>query len=138
MNAQDDLTFNMIGATTESPSQNPLLAYINQEFVAIKQNCLAGTPVTSDCLLLTRGCVGREQAHLSLGPLGLAEGSSTASLFLRHAPRKYLLNKHMLPFILRIYSTPYRLARVFIIHNHLTSVFCFALVDADKLCNREF
>ena len=30
--AHDDLTFNVIGATMESPSQMPLLAYINQEF----------------------------------------------------------------------------------------------------------
>ena len=43
-----DLTFNVTGATLESTSQNPLLAYINQEFVAIKQNCLDGTPVSSD------------------------------------------------------------------------------------------
>ena len=50
--AHDDLTFNVIGATMESPSQNPLLAYINQEFVAIKRNCLDGTPVASDCLSL--------------------------------------------------------------------------------------
>ena len=42
-----NLTFNVIGATMESPSQTPLLAYINQEFVAIKRNCLDGTPVTS-------------------------------------------------------------------------------------------
>ena len=50
--AHDDLTFNVIGATMESPSQNPLAAYINQEFVAIKRNCLDGTLVVSDCLLL--------------------------------------------------------------------------------------
>ena len=50
-----NLTFNVIGATMESPSQTPLLAYINQEFVAIKRNCLDGTPVASDCLSLVRG-----------------------------------------------------------------------------------
>ena len=51
-----DLTFNVIGATIESLSQNPpLLAYINQEFVAIKRNCLEGTPVVSDCLSLVEG-----------------------------------------------------------------------------------
>ena len=50
-----NLTFNVIGATMESPSQNPLLAYINQEFVAIKRNCLEGTPVVSDCLSLAEG-----------------------------------------------------------------------------------
>ena len=33
-----------------------------------------------------RGWVGREQAHLSSGPLGFGEGSSTASLFLRSTP----------------------------------------------------
>ena len=48
-----NLTFNVIGATLANPS--PLLAYINQEFVAIKRNCLDGTPVTSDCLSLTEG-----------------------------------------------------------------------------------
>ena len=84
-----NLTFNVIGATMESPSQTPLLAYINQEFVAIKRNCLDGTPVASDCLS-PRGWVGRQQAHLSSGPLGFAEGSSTASLFLRSAPRTTL------------------------------------------------
>ena len=37
---------------------------------------------------LPRGWVGGQQAHLSSGPLGFAEGSSTASLFLRSAPRR--------------------------------------------------
>ena len=32
------------------PRKTPLLAFINQGFVAIKQNCLDGTPVQSDCL----------------------------------------------------------------------------------------
>ena len=50
-----DLTFNVTGATLESPSQNPLLAYINQEFVAIKRNCLDRTPVAFDCLSLAEG-----------------------------------------------------------------------------------
>ena len=50
-----DLTFNVIGATMESPSQNPLLAYINQEFVAIKWNCLDGTPIASDCFSIAEG-----------------------------------------------------------------------------------
>ena len=50
-----NLTFNVIGATMGGPSQTPLLAYINQEFVAIKRNCLDGTPVASDCLLLAEG-----------------------------------------------------------------------------------
>ena len=68
------------------PCKTPLLAYINQEFVAIKLNCLDGT---LSCLIVCRswrGCVGGQQSHLSLGPLGLAEGSSTASLSLWRAP----------------------------------------------------
>ena len=40
---------------------------------------------------LLRGWVDRQQAHLSLGPLGFAEGSSTAFLSLRSAPRSYCL-----------------------------------------------
>ena len=48
-----NLTFNVIGATMER--QTPLLAYINQEFVAIKRNCLDGTPVVSYCLSLDEG-----------------------------------------------------------------------------------
>ena len=39
---------------------------------------------------LQRGWVGGQQAHLSSGPLGIAEGSSTASLFLRSAPLNYV------------------------------------------------
>ena len=62
-----NLTFNVIGATTESPSQNPLLAYINQEFVAIKQNCLDGTLVTSDCLSVAEGLGWRTAGSLFLG-----------------------------------------------------------------------
>ena len=38
--------------------------------------------------LSLRGWVGRQQAHLSSRPLGFAEGSSTASLFLQSAPCK--------------------------------------------------
>ena len=43
------------------------------------------------CLIVSRslrGWVGRQQAHLSSGPLGFAEGSSTASLFLWSDPRR--------------------------------------------------
>ena len=68
------------------PSRTPLLAYINQEFVAIKWNCLEGTPVSLIVSRSPKGWVGRQQAHLSSGPLHFAEGSSTASLFLRSAP----------------------------------------------------
>ena len=87
MKAHDDLTFNVISATMESPPRPPPLAYISQELVAIKRNCLDGTPVASDCLLLRRGWVGGQQAHLSSGPVGFAEGSSTASLFCGAPPR---------------------------------------------------
>ena len=45
--AHDNLTFNVIGATMEGPLQNPLLAYISQEFGAIKRNCLGGIQVPS-------------------------------------------------------------------------------------------
>ena len=41
------------------------------------------------CLIVSRslrGWVGRQQAHLSSGPLGFAEGSSAAFLFLRSTP----------------------------------------------------
>lgn len=44
----------------------------------------------------------------------------------------------MLLFILRMYSMPYRLARVFIIHSHLISVFSFELMDTDQPGNRGF
>lgn len=76
----------------EVPRRTPLLAYINQEFVAIKRNCSEGTPVASDCFLLTRGWVSGQQAHLFSGLLSFAEGSSTASLFLRSDPRTKLQN----------------------------------------------
>ena len=73
-----DLTFNVIGATMESPSQNPL-ACLYKPRVSVNKAELLRTPVVSDCLLLALGCVGGQQAHLSSGPLGFAEGSSTAS-----------------------------------------------------------
>ena len=54
--AHDDLTFNVIGATMAyynltfnmigpTLTNTPLLGYINQEFAAIKGNCLEGTLV---------------------------------------------------------------------------------------------
>ena len=39
----------------EVPRRTPLLAYINQEFVAIKRNCSDGTRVLSDCFSLAEG-----------------------------------------------------------------------------------
>ena len=46
------------------PRKTPLLAYINQEFVAIKQNCLDGTPVVCYCLWLAEG-VGLADSRLT-------------------------------------------------------------------------
>ena len=60
-----NLTFNVIGATLANPS--PLLAYINQEFVAIKRNCLDGTPAASDCLSLAEGLGWRTAGSPLLG-----------------------------------------------------------------------
>ena len=80
--AQDDLTFNVIGATMER--QTPLLAYINQEFVAIKRNCSDGTLVATDCLSIAQGLRWQTAASPLLG---FAEGSSTAFLFLWSARR---------------------------------------------------
>ena len=43
------------------------------------------------CLIVSgspRGWVGGQQAHLSSGPISFAEGSSTASLFLRSTPSR--------------------------------------------------
>ena len=68
------------------PRKTPLLAYINQEFVAIKRNCLEGTPVVSDCLSLAEGLGWWTAGSPLLGTPRLCWGSSTASLFLRSAP----------------------------------------------------
>ena len=95
--AHDDLTFNVIGTTMAyykltfnvigpTLGKNRLLAYINQEFVAIKWNFFARTLSRLIVTCSQRGWVGRQQAHLSSGPLGFAEESSTASLFLWSAP----------------------------------------------------
>ena len=65
--AHEDLTFNVIGATMESPAKPPLLAFISGELVVIKQNCSDGTPVASDCLLLAEGLGWRTAGSLFLG-----------------------------------------------------------------------
>ena len=49
------------------PRKTPLLAYINQEFVAIKPNCLDGIPVAFDCLSLTEGLGWRTAGSPLLG-----------------------------------------------------------------------
>ena len=56
------------------PRKTPLLAYINQEFVAIKRNCLDGTPVASDCLSLAEGLGWRTAGSPLLGTPGLCWG----------------------------------------------------------------
>ena len=84
--AHDDLTFNVIGATMESPSQNPLACLYKPRVCGNKTELLRRNPCRSP-----RGWVGGQQAHLSSGPLGFAEGSSTASLFLRGAPHRILV-----------------------------------------------
>ena len=66
-----NLTFNVIGATMGGPSQTPLLTYINQEFVAIKRNCLDGTPVAFDLLLLSEGLGWRTAGSHLLGTVWL-------------------------------------------------------------------
>ena len=70
--AHDDLTFNVIGATMESPSKPPPhspppLAFISRELVAKKRNCLDGTPVASDCLSLAEGLGWRTAGSPLLG-----------------------------------------------------------------------
>ena len=89
-----DLTFNVIGATMESPSKNPLACLYKPRVCGNKVELLKGNPLSRLIVSrLPRGWVGGQQAHLSSGPLGFAEGSSTASLFLQSAPRR---NKQIL------------------------------------------
>ena len=64
-----NLTFNVIGATLANPS--PLLAYINQEFVAITRNCLDGTLSLLIVSRSARGWVGRQQATFLWDPSAL-------------------------------------------------------------------
>ena len=83
-----DLTFNVIGATMESPSQNPLACLYKPRVCGNKAELLRWNPRRVLLSLARRGgWVGGPQAHLSSGPLGFAEGSSTAFLFLRSAPQ---------------------------------------------------
>ena len=90
MLAHDDLTFSVIGATMESPWQQPptLLAFISWVLAAIKQNCSDGTPVGLIVSHSRRGWFGWQHAHFSSGPLRSVKGCSTASLFLWSTPRK--------------------------------------------------
>ena len=79
-----NLTFNVIGATIESPSQNPLACLYKRRVCGNQAELLRRN--LCHVSRSPRGCVGGQQAHLSSGPLGFAEGSSTASLFLQSAP----------------------------------------------------
>ena len=73
-----DLTFNVIGATIESPSQNPLACLYKRRVCGNQAELLRRN--LCHVSRSPRGWVGGQQAHLSSGPLGFAEGSSTASL----------------------------------------------------------
>ena len=53
------------------PRKTPLLTYINEEFVAIKRNCLDGTPVASDCLSLTGPGLADSRLNSPLDPSAL-------------------------------------------------------------------
>ena len=52
MKAHDDLTFNVIGATMESPSQNPPACLYKPRVCGNKAELLRGIPVVSDCVSL--------------------------------------------------------------------------------------
>ena len=84
-----DLTFNVIGATMESPSQNPLACLYKPRVCGNKGELLRWNPCCVWFSRSPRARVGGQQAHLSSGPLGFAEGSSTASLFLRSNPHRF-------------------------------------------------
>ena len=56
------------------PRKTPLLAYINQEFVAIKRNCLDGTPVAFGCLCVAEGLGWQTAGSPLLGTLRLCWG----------------------------------------------------------------
>ena len=82
-----NLTFNVIGATMESPSQSPLACLYKPRVCGNKAELLRqNPPLASDCVWLTTGWVGGQQAHLSSGHLGFAEGSSIASLSAERPP----------------------------------------------------
>ena len=69
------------------PSQNPLACLYKPRVCGNKAELLRWNPCRVLLSLARRGgWVGGPQAHLSSGPLGFAEGSSTASLFLWSAP----------------------------------------------------
>ena len=70
------------------PSQNPLACLYKPRVCGNKAELLRRNPSPLIVSSWPRGWVGRQQAHLSSGPLGFAEGSSTASLFLRSAARR--------------------------------------------------
>ena len=92
MQARGNLTFNLIGRTMESPSQNPPACLYKPGAYDNKAELLRQNPFRVWLpLACQRGWVGGQQAHFFSGPLSSAEGSSTASLFLQSAPRIYKL-----------------------------------------------
>ena len=72
------------------PSQTPphLACLYKWRVCSNKAELLRRNPSPLSVSSWPRGWVGRQEAHLSSGPLGFAEGSSTASLFLRSIPRR--------------------------------------------------
>ena len=77
------------------PRKTPLLAYINQEFVGIKRNCLDGTPVASDCLFGTpRLCWGKFHC------LSLSKAASLRPPSPQHHCSSYLRNSNSTQMIL--------------------------------------
>ena len=73
----------------EVPRRTPLLAYINQEFVAIKRNCSDGTPFTSDCLSLAKGLGWRTAGSSLLGTPQLCWGKFHCLSFCRVSPARF-------------------------------------------------
>ena len=83
--AQDDLTFNVIGATMESPSQPPPPNCLYKPGACGKKELLRGNPCRLSLSLTLRGA-GLVDSRLTFprDPSALF----TASLFLRSAPRR--------------------------------------------------
>ena len=78
MKAHDDLTFNVIGATIESPSQNPPACLYKPRVWGNKAGLLKeGTAVASNCLSLAEGLGWRTAGSPLLG---------TPSALLREVP----------------------------------------------------
>ena len=87
--AHEDLTFNVIGATMESPSQTPSPCLYKPGACGTKGELLRWNPCPVWFVSRSlRGWVGGQHAHFPSGPLRSVKGCSTASLFLWSTPRK--------------------------------------------------